>query len=57
MGYLDDIIIFSNSEKEHLQHIADIFEKLYKVGLKLKLSKCAFFQKELQYLRHLVSEE
>ena len=57
LGYLDDIIIFSNSEEEHLQHIADLFEKLCKAGLKLKLSKCAFFQKELQYLGHLVSEE
>ena len=57
MGYLDDIIIFSKTEEEHLQHIADIFEKLCKAGLKLKLSKCSFFQKELQYLGHLVSEE
>ena len=57
MGYLDDIIIFSNSKEEHLQHINDIFEKLCKAGLKLKLSKCAFFKKKLQYLGHLVSKE
>ena len=57
MGYLDDIIIFIKTEEEHLQHIADIFEKLHKAGLKLKLSKCSFLQKELQYLGHLVSEE
>ena len=57
MGYLDDIIIFSNSEEEHLQHTSDIFEKLCKAELKLKLSKCAFFKKELQHLGHLVSEE
>ena len=57
MGYLDDIIIFSNSEDEHLHHITDIFEKLCKTELKWKLSKYAFFQKELQYLGHLVLEE
>ena len=57
MGYLDDIIIFSKIEEEHLQHIADIFKKLCKAGLKLKLSKFSFFQKELQYLGHLISEE
>ena len=57
MGYLDDITIFSNSEEEHLQHINDIFKKLCKAELKLKLSKCTFFKKELQYLGHLVSEE
>ena len=32
------------------------FKKLPKAELKLKLSKCAFFKKELQYLGHLVSE-
>ena len=37
MGYLGDIIISSNSEEEHLQHISDIFEKLHKAELKLKL--------------------
>ena len=57
MGYLDDIISFSNSEKEHLQHTADIFKKLHKAGLRLKLSKYDCFQKKLQYLGHLVSEE
>ena len=45
MGYLNDIIIFSNLEEEHLQHIADIFEKLHKAELKLKWSKCAFFKR------------
>ena len=50
MGYLDNITIFSNS------NIRDIFEKLYKAELKLKLLKCAFFKKKLQYLGHLVLE-
>ena len=33
MGYLDDIIIFSNLEEEHLQHISDIFENCAKQDL------------------------
>ena len=37
MGYLDDIIIFSKTEEEHLQHLEEIFECLRKAGLKLKL--------------------
>ena len=40
MRYLNDIIIFSNSEEEHLQHISDIFKKLHKAELKLKLKTC-----------------
>ena len=39
MTYLDDIIIFSQNEQEHLKHIELIFKKLKKAGLKLKESK------------------
>ena len=28
MGYLDDIIVFSRSEEEHLQHLEEIFKRL-----------------------------
>ena len=34
MGYLDDIIIFSKNEEEHLQHLEEIFERLRKAGIK-----------------------
>ena len=55
MGYLDDIIC-SRSEKEHLEHLEEIFIRL-KAGLKLKLEKCCFFKKHIQYLGHLISAE
>ena len=57
MGYLDDNIIFSKTEEEHLQHLEEIFECLRKAGLKLKLQKCSFFKKHIQYLGHLISNE
>ena len=57
MGYLDDIIIFSRTEEEHLEHLEKIFRKLREYGLKMKREKCDFFKKHLQYLGHLVSEE
>ena len=44
MGYLDDIIIFSKTEEEHLQHLEEIFVRLRKFGLKMKREKCSFFQ-------------
>ena len=44
MGYLDDIIIYSRSEKEHLEHLEEIFIRLKAAGLKLKLEKCCFFK-------------
>ena len=57
MGYLDDIIIYSRSEKEHLEHLEEIFIRLKAAGLKLKLEKCCFFKKHIQYLGHLIWEE
>ena len=57
MGYLDHIIIYSRSEKEHLEHLEEIFTRLNKVGLKHKLEKCCFFKKHIQYLGHLISAD
>ena len=57
LGHLHDIIIFSKTEEEHLQHLEEIFERLRKAGLKLKLQKCSFFKKHIQYLGHLISDE
>ena len=57
MGYLDDIIIYSRSEKEHLEHLEEIFTRLKAAGLKLKLEKCCFFRKHIQYLGHLISAD
>ena len=57
MGYLDDIIVFSKTEEEHLQHLEEIFTRLCKFGLKMKREKCSFFKKHIQYLGHLVLEK
>ena len=55
MAYLDDIIIFSQNEEEHLKHIETILKKLKKADLKLNESKCHFFKMEIHYLGHLIS--
>ena len=57
MGYLDDIIVFSKSEEEHLQHLKEIFKRLRHFDLKMKQQKSSFFKKHIQYLGHLVSEQ
>ena len=53
--YLDDIIIFSTNEEEHLEHLRIIFQRLKEAGLKLKRSKCDFMKTQIQYLGHLIS--
>ena len=40
-----------------MEHLEEIFNRLRAVGLKLKLEKCCFFKKHIQYLGHLISAE
>ena len=53
IAYLDDIIIFSKTAEEHLDHIK-VCEKLRSTHLSMKLSKCYFFTKEIQYLGYIL---
>ncbi len=54
--YLDDMIIFSQTMDEHLQHMRKVLEALWQAGLKLKLEKCEFAKKQLKYLDFIVGE-
>jgi hypothetical protein len=38
--YLDDVLIFSDTEKEHIEHVKEVLERLRKAKLYVKLSKC-----------------
>ncbi|CAG2247042.1 Transposon Ty3-I Gag-Pol polyprotein,Transposon Ty3-G Gag-Pol polyprotein,Retrovirus-related Pol polyprotein from transposon 297 [Mytilus edulis] len=55
--YLDDIIIFSSDEKEHLKRLDEVFSRLINAGLKLKPSKCDLLREEILYLGHVVGKE
>ena len=55
--YLDDIIVFSSTVRQHLERLEEVFARLDQQGLKAKLSKCHFFQKQVKYLGHIVSEQ
>ena len=55
IAYLNDIIIFSKTLQKHLSHIRKVFEKLWSAKLSMKMSKCNFFSKEIQYLRLILS--
>ena len=47
--YLDDVIIFSRTEEEHLERMHVVFDRLHEHGLKLKPSKCDMFKTEINY--------
>ena len=55
--YLDDVILFGHTEEEHLGHLRVVLEHFRELNLKMKLSKCSFFQTEIVYLTHHVSKE
>ena len=56
-AYLDDILIFSKTFKEHIINTTKVLDCLEKKGVKLNPSKCCFFKREIRYLGRLVSEK
>ena len=46
-NYLDDIIVFSRTTEDHMEHLEKIFEALQVTALKIKVLKCEFFKKHI----------
>ena len=57
VAYLDDVLIFSKSVEEHWDHVRTVFKRLEEHNLKLKLKKCQFMRKEINYLGFVVGQE
>ena len=55
--YLDDIVVLGRSFEEYIRNLDSVFQRLRESGLRLKPSKCAFFQKEVRYLGHIISRD
>jgi hypothetical protein len=55
--FFDDILIFSKSWAEHLQHVKQVFQLLRKHKLALKRSKCSFAAHSMAYLGHIISNQ
>lgn len=55
--YLDDILIYSKTPEEHAQHLRQVLELLRQNKLFAKLSKCAFYLPEVDFLGHVVGAE
>ena len=55
--YFNDVIVFSKTEEEHLQHLHVVFQHFQEHNLKLRLSKCEFLHNEINYLAHHVSKD
>ena len=55
--YVDDLLIFSMMEEEHIEHLRLVFKKFHQSGLKLKFKKCILFKSQLEYLGHLITTD
>ena len=53
--YIDDILVFSSSIEEHVEHLKQIFKRLQRAGLMLHPQKCSFGSHEVLYLGHHIS--
>src|SRR6185503_19096996 len=55
--FIDDILVYSKTWEQHLEHVAAVFQLLHEHQFKIKLSKCSFAKQELPYLGHIISAE
>jgi len=54
-AYIDDILIASSSQEEHLNHLRTLFQRLEKYWVVINPGKCVFGQLEVKFLGYLVS--
>src|SRR6266498_2914356 len=52
--YLDNIIIYSKSLKNHKQHVRKVLQAIRSAGLKLKPAKCKWFKQEITFLNYKI---
>ena len=55
--FIDDILIYSESREEHVDHLRVVLETLRERQLYGKLSKCEFWLDDVQFLGHVISTQ
>lgn len=53
-GYIDDIMVKSKTQSEHVHHLQEVFQPLRKYGMKLNPAKCAFDMSSGKFLGYMV---
>ena len=54
--YMDDVLIYSETKEKHFQHLKQFFKVCSKEDIRLKRSKCAFFQSTLEWVGYRIKE-
>ena len=55
--YLDDILVYSQDEKEHVTHVSKVLQQLQKNGLYANGKKCLFHSDSVDYLGHFIGPD
>jgi hypothetical protein len=55
--FIDDILIYSKNEREHVEHLRIVLQSLRDHKLYAKFSKCEFWLDSLKFLGHNISKE
>ncbi|GJY20231.1 putative reverse transcriptase domain-containing protein [Tanacetum coccineum] len=53
--FINDILIYSKTQEEHVEHLRLVLELLKKEKLYAKFSKCDFWLREVQFLGHVIN--
>src|SRR5947207_12190630 len=54
--YLDDALVYFNSDEEHLQHLRLVFEALWKHQIYARPKKCIFNKPNVEFCDHIVGQ-
>ena len=57
LTYLDDILVFSPTEPQHLRDLDGCLERLKEFGMKINIKKCAFNVQEIPYLGFTLTKQ
>ncbi len=57
IAYLDDMIVYSNNKKKHVQHIRKILQQLRETNIQADVDKCEFHTIETKFLDMIVERD
>ena len=55
--YLDDIVVYSTTLEEHVEHLRKVLQVLCENELYLKMEKCSFAQQEVEFFDHKIVDK
>jgi hypothetical protein len=57
IAYLDNIIVYNNNKKKHIQHVRKIFQRLREANIQEDVNKCEFYTIETKFLKMIIDRD